>query len=190
MGSNYYTDPFAFLIQIIFDLYILLLLLRLVMQLLRADFYNPMSQFVVRVTSPVLNPLRRIIPGYGGIDIACILFMWLLKTLELTLLMWLNGKAVVFPLPFLLAIPALFELVFSLFLFAIIIRAVLSWLQPDPYHPMQRLLSTLTEPLLKPARKLIPPVSGMDLSPIAVMLGLYLAKMLIIPPLYHVIGLL
>ncbi|MCU7959809.1 MAG: YggT family protein [gamma proteobacterium symbiont of Bathyaustriella thionipta] len=190
MGSQYLTDPATFLIQVIFDLYILLLMLRLVMQLLHVDFFNPMSQFVVRLTSPALNPLRRLIPGYGGIDIASILLMWLLKTLELTLLMWLNGEAVALPLPLLLAIPALIDQALNLFLFAIIIRALLSWLQPDPYHPVQRLLISLTEPLLRPARKLIPPVSGMDISPIAVIIGLYLAKMLIIPPLYHVIGLL
>jgi len=188
MGSNYFTDPVAFLIQVIFDLYIMVLMLRLVMQLFRADFYNPLSQFVVRVTSPVLNPLRRIIPGYGGIDVSSILLMWLLKTIELALLMWIKGDPISASLPLLLAIPALIDLAFNLFLFAIIIQAILSWVQPDPYHPMQKLLRTLTEPLLKPARRLIPPISGMDLSPIAVIIGLYLLKMLVIPPLYYLIG--
>ena len=91
MGSTYLTNPAVFLVQTLFGLYILVILLRFLLQWFRADFYNPLSQFVVKVTNPVLKPVRRVIPGYGGIDIASLVVAWILKSIELMLVLVLAG---------------------------------------------------------------------------------------------------
>lgn len=183
MGTGYLTNPLIFIVQTLFQLYILVVLLRFFLQLTRADFYNPLSQFIVKVTSPVLIPLRRIIPGVGGIDIASLVLAWGLKTLELILVLWYSKGSFTFFLPLLLAIPELVELAINIFFWAILIQAILSWINPGTYNPASALLYSLTLPVLRPAQRLIPPIGGIDLSPMAVMLGLVVLKMLILPPL-------
>ncbi|WP_428608094.1 YggT family protein [Sedimenticola sp.] len=183
MGSNYLTDPLAFLIQVIFDLMILVVMLRFILQLVRADFYNPISQFTVKMTTPLLRPLRRVIPGIGGIDVASIILMFLLKTLELTLIMLVSGKGMQPLAAMAFAIPELISLTINFFLFAILIQVILSWVNPGHYNPASALIYSITAPLLRPAQRLIPPIGGIDLSPMAVLVGLQLLKMLLIPPL-------
>lgn len=183
MGSNYLTDPLAFLIQVIFDLMILVVMLRFILQLVRANFYNPISQFTVRMTTPLLRPLRRIIPGMGGIDIASIVLMFLLKTLELILIMLVSGQGAQPLAAMAIALPELLGLAINFFLIAILIQVILSWVNPGSYNPATDLLQSITAPLLRPAQRLIPPIGGIDLSPMAVLVGLQLLKMLLIPPL-------
>ncbi|WP_275097398.1 YggT family protein [Sedimenticola hydrogenitrophicus] len=183
MGSNYLTEPLAFLIQVVFDLLILVVMLRFILQLVRANFYNPISQFTVKVTTPLLRPLRRVIPGVGGIDIASIVLMFLLKTLELVLIMLVSAQAPQLLAAMAIAIPELIGLAINFFLFAILIQVILSWVNPDSYSPLTDLLHSVTAPLLRPAQRLIPPIGGLDLSPMAVLVGLQLLKMLLLPPL-------
>lgn len=183
MGSNYLTDPLAFLIQVIFDLMILVVMLRFILQLVRANFYNPISQFTVKMTTPLLRPLRRVIPGMGGIDIASIVLMILLKTLELILIMLVSGTGVQLLTAMAIAIPELISLAINFFLIAILIQVILSWVNPGSYSPATDLIQSITAPLLRPAQRLIPPIGGIDLSPMAVLVGLQLLKMLLIPPL-------
>ncbi|WP_211245090.1 YggT family protein [Sedimenticola selenatireducens] len=183
MGSNYLTDPLAFLIQVIFDLMILVVMLRFILQLVRANFYNPISQFTVKMTTPLLRPLRRVIPGMGGIDIASIVLMILLKTLELILIMLVSGTGVQPLAAMAIAIPELISLAINFFLIAILIQVILSWVNPGSYSPATDLIQSITAPLLRPAQRLIPPIGGIDLSPMAVLVALQLLKMLLIPPL-------
>lgn len=183
MHGSYLTNPLVFLIQTLFGLYIAVVAIRFLLQWVRADFYNPLSQFIVRITSPVLRPLRKIVPGYGGLDTASLVLAWLLQSAELALLALLLGFSV-FPIGALLwSVPALAELFIDIFLFAILIRVVLSWVNPDPYHPAFALLDRLTDPILRPARRLIQPIGGVDLSPMAAMIALILIQMIAIPPL-------
>jgi YggT family protein len=188
MGGTYLTNPLVFLVQVLFDAYILVVMLRFLLQWFRADFYNPMSQFVVKITTPVLHPLRRVIPGIGGIDFAAILLMWALKSVELTLMLLLVSGELNPLLPLLWAVPALIGLLINVFIFAILIQVILSWVNPGAYNPATALLYSLTEPLLRPARRLIPPIGGLDLSPMLVMIGLYLLEMLLLPPLQMLTG--
>jgi YggT family protein len=188
MGSNYLTNPLVFLIQTLFGLYILAVLLRFLLQLVRADFYNPISQFLVKVTSPPLRILRRFIPGVGGIDLSAVLFAWGLKYVELLLILLISGITPNFLGPILWAIPELIELLINIFLFAVLIQVILSWVNPGSYNPASALLYSLTEPVMRPARNLLPPVSGLDLSPMLVMIGLVLLKMLLLPPLRVITG--
>lgn len=185
MDSSYFTNPLVFLIQVLFGLYLLVVMLRFLLQLVRADFYNPISQFIVKATSPLLKPLRSVIPGLGGIDISSLILAWLVKSLELFLIILISGKGLVFIYPIVLAIPGLLELVINIFLFSVLVMVILSWLSPGSYNPAVGLLYSLTEPVMKPVRKFIPPMGGLDLSPMAVMIGLALLKMLLIPPLEH-----
>lgn len=186
MTSDYLTDPIAFLVRTLFGLYTLVVMLRFLLQWARADFFNPISQFVVKATTPVLNPLRRVIAGYAGVDLAALVLAWLVKALELAVLVLLETAAIV-PLRALAwAIPELVSLAINIFLFAIFIRVILSWLNPDPYHPAMGLLGSLTEPVLGPARRALPPIGGLDLSPMLAIVGLVLLQMLLIPPLLWV----
>lgn len=183
MGENYLTNPLSFLVQVVFGFYVLMVMLRFLLQLFHADFYNPISQFIVRITSPVLTPIRRVIPGISGIDVSSLLLAWILTTIELMLILAINGAGPQFILAALLAIPNLIDLVINIFLFSIIIQVVLSWIGQGSYNPATNLIYNITEPLLGPARRLIKPMGGLDLSPMLVLIGLYLLKMLLIPPL-------
>ncbi len=181
---GYFSNAGAFLIQTLFGLYILVVMLRFLLQWVRADFYNPLSQFIVRITNPPLLPLRRLIPGFGGLDSAAIVLMLLLQYAELLLLSLLPGQV----LPNLaglgaLALVELLSLGLNVFLFAIFIQAILSWVGGGAWNPATALLHQLTAPVLRPFRNLIPPVSGMDLSPMAAIIAIYLAMLLIIAPL-------
>ena len=188
MGSNYLSNPLIFLIHVLFGLYILAVMLRFLLQLTRADFYNPVSQFIVKITAPLLNPLRRVTPGLAGIDLASLVLLWLLQTVELALIVIISGMGSSLVLTFLWALPELINLAINVFLFATLIQVILSWVNPGTYNPAMNLIHSLTEPLLRPARRVIPPISGLDLSPIVVMVGLTLLKMLLLPPLQLVTG--
>jgi len=183
MDGSYLTNPLVFLIQIVFGAYTMVVMLRFLLQLVKADFYNPVSQFVVKVTTPPLRPLRRIIPGVGELDVASIILMWILKSLELALIMIIGGLGTsLFP-ALAWSIPELISLFINVFLFAILIQVIISWVNPGGYNPIIGLLNSITEPLLGPARRIVPPISGLDLSPMLVMIGLMLLKMLLIPPI-------
>ena len=188
MGSSYFTNPIAFLVRTLFEIYIAVVMIRFLLQWARADFYNPISQFIVRVTSPVLRPMRQFIPGYGGLDIASLVLAWALKALELALLAAIYGLGSKALGALLWAIPALIGLVLNILLFSILIHAVLSWVNPDPYNPAVSLLRELTAPILRPARQLLPPIGGLDLSPMVVMIVIVLLQMLILPPIELLTG--
>lgn len=188
MDSNYFTNPLVFLVQVLFELYLLIVMLRFLLQIVRADFYNPVSQFIVKATAPVLKPFRSIIPGYGGIDLSSLVVAWLIKTIELVLIIAISGKGLMLLYPLLQAIPELIELTINIFLFSVLIVVILSWVSPGGYNPAISLLHSLTEPVMRPARKIIPAMGGLDLSPIAVMIALTLLKMLLIPPIKHLVS--
>ena len=188
MTEAYFTNPLIFLVKTLFGLYIAVVVIRFLLQWARADFYNPISQFVVRLTSPVLKPMRRVIPGYAGYDLASVVLAWLLKAAELALLSLILGLGRN-PLAALgWAVPALVSVVISIFLFAILVRVILSWVNPDPYNPAVMLLSDVTDPILRPAQRLMPNLGGIDLSPMLVMIALVLLEMLLLPPLRLLTG--
>ena len=172
-------NPFVFLIDTLFYLYTLLLMLRLLLQWVRADFYNPLSQFVVKATSPLVVPLRRIIPGLGGLDIATLLLVLIFTFVKLTLISWIAG------MPFnalWLSLSTLLEtfiLLLDIFLFSIFILAIMSWINPDPYHPAAALLRSITRPVMKPLQQRIPLVGGIDISPmIAIIIIMFIKQSL------------
>ena len=169
----------AFLIQTLFGFYILAVMLRFLLQCVRADFYNPLVQFLVRITNPPLLPLRRIVPGYRGLDLAAIVLASLLQLIEIVLLNALSIQPVGIGGLLLLTVLELFKLLINIYLWGVIIQAVLSWFNPDPYHPAARVLTQLTAPLLRPAQRLLPPISGVDLAPMLVVIALIFVSLLL-----------
>lgn len=188
MTGSYLIDPLVFLIQTLFGLYTAVVAIRFLLQWARADFYNPISQFIVKATTPALRPLRQIVPGYGGMDLAALVLVWLLTTVELGLLTLLLGLDRSPLLAFGWALPGVVELFIDLLLFTVFVQVILSWVNPDPNHPIAALLSRLTAPVMRPARRWIKPVGGIDLSPMLVVIGLTLLNMLLIPPLKWLVG--
>ncbi len=188
MGEGYLAAPLIFLIQVIFGLYALVALLRFLLQLVRADFYNPLSQFIVRITSPVLVPMRRVIPPVGGKDTASLVLAWLVLTLQLLLIQAVVGQGFQPLAALLMAIPELVALLINVFLYSILILVIISWVNPGGHNPAIGVLNALTRPLMAPAQRLLPPIGGLDLSPMLVMIGLVLLKMLLIPPLQTLIA--
>jgi YggT family protein len=181
MSSSYLTNPLEFLISTLFSLYILVVMLRFILGAVRADFYNPVSQFLVRVTNPLLVPMRRIIPSIRQYDTSALLLMLFLQLLSLTIVVLLRGASVPFLALLLAAIGELVILAFNVFIFAIVIQVIISWVNPGNYNPVNALLTSITSPVLRPIQKLIPPISGMDLSPLVALIGLQVMKMLILP---------
>jgi YggT family protein len=181
---TYFNQAGLYLIQLVFGFYILLVLLRLLFQLVRASFYNPISQFIVTFTQPPLQFLRRFIPGLFGIDMAAVVLLLALQILEIYMIAWFQGASPAVGGVVVLAVAQLIEFTVYVFIVAIFIRIILSWVNPyGTRHPVGDLLYSLTEPLLAPARRLIPPIGGLDLSPIAVFVLLQLTLILIVRPL-------
>ena len=185
-GALYFNQAGQFLLQLVFGFYILALLLRFLLQWARADFYNPLVQLLVKLTNPPLLPLRRYIPGYRGLDMAAIVLMLLLQLLELLLSAWLFGQPVTLPGLLVMALAEWLGLLLTVLLWAVILRVVLSWFNPDFRQPVVHLLYELTEPVLRPARRLLPPFSGLDLSPLLVIVALQLGRILVLAPLQDI----
>ena len=169
----------AYLISTIIGLYIIIVLLRFLLQWVKADFYNPLSQFIVKATSPVLIPMRRIIPGLFGLDIASLLLAYTLQCIENVLLFAIRGIPLN-PL-FLLwhSIGSLLSILLYIYFFAIMVQVIISWISPGQYNPAIALIHRITEPVMQPARKILPPFSGFDLSPLLVFIVLNILIMFI-----------
>jgi YggT family protein len=190
MAAEYWVDPVVFLIDTLFSLYIFALLLRFLFQWVEADYHNPISQFLIKITHPPLRLLRRFIPSIGRIDTASLVLMLGLQMLGGALTFWFRGAVTAFPALAVWSLAQLLDLVFNLYFFAIVIRAVLSWVGPGVYNPATSLLYSLTEPLLRASRRLLPPIGAIDLSPLIPLIGIQLAKMLVMPPLQQLVALL
>lgn len=161
-------EALIYIIQTLGSLYLLIVLLRFILQLVRADFYNPLSQFIVKATQPLVTPLRRVIPGFAGLDLAslvlAILVQLLLMVITLTLMGYNVGGFILQLLVWsLIGVTSLF---LKVFFFAMIISVILSWVAPGSYNPGAQLVNQICEPLLAPFRKLLPNLGGLDISPI------------------------
>jgi len=185
MNSTYMTDPIIFLIDTLFSLYILAVLLRFLLQWCGADFYNPISRFLVKVTHPPLRVLRRFVPSIGKIDTSSLVLVFTLQMLADFFILLLKGVTISIGALTILSITQLISLLINVFVFAVFARALLSWMNPGTFNAAASILATLTEPLLDICRKFIPNLGGIDLSPLAALLLLQLAKMVILPPLHE-----
>ncbi len=185
MTASYWATPLIFLVDTFFSLYIFALVMRFLFQWSGADYQNPLSQFLIRITHPPLKFLRRVIPSFGRVDTAALVLMLGLQMVSGALIFLIRGLDALpsFPSVAIWAVAQLLEMVLNIYFYAILIRAVLSWVGPTRYNPAVSLLYSLTEPLLQTSRRLLPASGGMDFSPIIPIIGIQLAKMLLLPPL-------
>jgi len=168
----------TFLVKTLIDLYVMVLLLRIWMQWARTDFYNPFSQFVVKITQPVIGPLRRIIPPLGPVDSASLLLAFILCTIKFPLLLLIQSGALFFGLSSLLiGLIGLVKAAGYLVFWLVIIRSLMSWVSQGR-GPMDFLLMQLTEPLMSPIRRILPAMGGIDFSAMVVILILYMLNYL------------
>ena|SRR6218665_2013601 len=181
------------IISTAFDIYIVILWMRFLLQLLHADYYNPFAQFVVKATAPFVDPLRRIIPGNRSWEPSVLVLILLFKMIELTLVGMVNGMGTLAPLQLVVVtVVQLITLAADFYFWVLIISVVLSWVAPGSYSPIAQLVHQITEPLLAPCRRLLPAMGGLDLSPIIAFLGLQIFKILLstaAQPLYQAVGL-
>lgn len=169
-------NPFAAVVDIILSFYTSVVLMRFFLQYFRADYYNPISQLVVKATDPFIRPLRKIIPGFGGIDVASLVLAWLVIITKILFVMLLMGQlSAVHPVG--LLVTSIFDVILSaiwLYMFLIIVRAIYSWIAPaGGYNPAIMVFSQLTEPFLGKIRRLLPSMEGFDLSPMIGLLVLF-----------------
>lgn len=168
----------TFLIKTLVDLYVTVLLLRIWMQAVRADFYNPFAQFVVKITQPLVGPLRRIIPSVGPIDSASLVLALILMTIKYPLLLLIQSGAFSFNIYNLLfGVVSLLKAMGTLVFWVVIVRAIMSWVSQGR-SPMDYVLYQLTEPMMAPIRRIIPAMGGIDFSSMVVILILYLLNYL------------
>ncbi|MCL9780896.1 YggT family protein [Vibrio sp. S4M6] len=183
-------DAFYFLFRTLFDLYIMVVILRIWLQAARADFYNPFSQFIVKATQPVVGPLRRIVPSFGSIDMATLLFAYVLSVLKFVILNLVasGGAAAGFSTGLLLVgLLSLIKAAGGLLFWILIIRAILSWVSQGQ-SPIEYVFHQLTEPFLTPIRRIVPVMGGLDLSVLVLFILLQFINMLIgsyIGPLWY-----
>ena len=171
----------VYILQTIGSFYLLIVLLRFILQLVRADFYNPLSQFIVRATHPILKPLRRIIPSLGGLDLASLVLALIVQFVLMALTLMLMGVGINDPLLILVwSIIGVTALLLKVFFFALIISVILSWVAQGTHNPAALLVNQICEPLLMPIRRILPNLGGLDLSPIVAFLILNLIDMLVI----------
>ena len=171
----------VYILQTIGSLYLLIVLLRFILQLVRADFYNPLSQFIVRATHPLLKPLRKVIPSVAGLDLASLVLAILVQLVLMALTLMLLGYGLENPLQLLVwSIIGVTALFLKVFFFALIISVILSWVAQGSHNPTAMLINQICEPLLAPIRRILPSMGGLDLSPIVAFLILNLIDMLVI----------
>lgn len=173
-----------FLISLLFDFYLIILLLRLCMQRLGMRYFNPISQWVIKLTNPLVVPLRKVIPGYRGFDLAIVFWLIIIAFVEAFLLLWLRLHL----LPqiggvLIVAVGNLIEKTVNLFFYTIIIRFIISWIPTLQHNPVSEIVYAITEPLLQRARQLIPTIGSFDFSPILVLIVFQLISIVAVTPL-------
>ncbi|MGB0894766.1 MAG: YggT family protein [Parashewanella sp.] len=166
-----------FLIATVCDLYLTIVILRLWMQMARADFYNPFSQFIVKATHPLLKPMRRVLPAIGSFDTSSFVLALLVVTLKYFLLSLLGGSAFDFLIIFLVSLVAVIKHAGTLLFWMLLFRAILSWFNQG-YNPFVMLLGQLTEPFAAPIRRFLPPMGGLDFSILVLFIGLQALNLL------------
>ena len=182
LGIN---DAAIFIIQTLGSLYLLIVLMRFILQLVRANFYTPLCQFVVKATQPLLKPLRRVIPSLFGLDMSSLVLALLLQILLFVVILMLNGYQAFTVLLLPWGLIGIFSLFLKIIFWSMIISVILSWVAPGSRSPGAELVAQITEPVLAPFRRLIPNLGGLDISPIFAFIVIQLLQSWVIPRLAY-----
>ncbi len=170
MGSP--VSAFSFLIETVFHLYLVVVLLRILLEAVRADFYNPIVQVLLRLTDPLVKPLSKVIPNIGRINVSAVVVLYVVQLVGLIILVVLSGRALD---PLLLAVLAVMRLVRMLLVFymiMIVVGVILSWVGQGVRHPLIPVVYQLVDPVLAPIRRVLPSLGGIDLSPLVAIIGI------------------
>ena len=180
---GYLAQAAQILIDCLFVVAIFLLVLRVLLQAVRANFYNPVCQFLYKATNPVLMPLRKVIPGWRNIDVGALLLAWLLSAIKLALIYALFGQRLGLAGLAVMAVADLLDFILVLAIAIVFVRVLLSFVSVERSNPVVPLVHQLTEPLLRPLRSKLPAPGGLDFSPFVVVLAILLARVLVAAPL-------
>ena len=178
----------VYVLQTLGSLYLLIVLLRFVLQLVRANFYNPLCQFIVKATQPLLKPLRRVIPSVFGLDMSSLVLAILVQMVIFAVVLTLSYMSFNILGLLLWAIIGVTALFLKVFFFAMIISVILSWVAPGSVSPGAELVNQITEPALAPFRRFLPSMGGLDISPILAFMVIQLIQSFVIPPLAMYVG--
>ena len=179
----------VFLVQTLLGLYVMILLIRLLLQFTRADFYNPIAQALVKVTQPVVSPLQKVLPRAGRLSLPTLVVAIVVQALLIAMVFMLSGLG--WPNLFNVVIWSLIGIasqILDILFFAILGSIILSWVAPQSHHPATLLLRQITEPVMAPARRLLPNLGGLDFSPIVVFIVINLVEMMAVYPLAQAFG--
>lgn len=178
MGANT-SNALFYLLSTLFEVYLWIVMLRMILQVVRADFYNPISQLVWQVTQPIVLPLQRVFPKWRQYDTAAAVVLVTIAVVYVFVATAVLGYSVSVAGAIWYAVLKLIVLLLNLYTFALVIQAILSWVGPGVNNPAGSILWSINEPLLRPVRRVIPPFSGLDLSPLVVIVVLQFLKLLI-----------
>ena len=187
------TQNFAsagvYLIQTFFGIYFILTMVRFLMQVSRVDYYNPFSQGIIKVTDPAIKPLRKILPTVRGVDFATLAVAFIVQFIAVVLVMLIMGGYPFHPQYIAWVFLGMFSIIFDIYFFTLLVMVISSWIAPHSNHPALTLINQLTAPLCTPARKLLPPMGGIDFSIILVFVFISLIdNFLVIQPLAKMLG--
>ena len=186
---NYLSDGGIFVVQTLCGLIVLALNLRFLMQISRANYYNPIAQGLVKATNPLISPFRAVLPVIGRIDLANLMAAWVCQTLGIVLTMLLATGTPFMPVYLLWSVVAIIASVLNLYFFALLILVIASWLAPYSANPALELVREITEPICAPVRRVIPALGGLDFSIIVIFIGLSLLENnLLVRPLAAVLN--
>ena len=175
-----------FLVEVSFEFYIMMLVLRLVLHLIGADYYHPLCQFVAKLTRPVIAPMQRFFPIVKNIDLSVVALIIVLEMLKVSLVFLIKGEAIHHTFGLLVyAFGDFLDQIVTIYFYGILLQIIMSWVRPS-YNPMIDILYRITNPLMHPVQRILPPVGGIDISPIPVMLGLKLFEIMVTYPMIRV----
>jgi len=178
MGANA-NNAFFYLVSTLFDVYLWIVMMRVILQAVRADFYNPISQLIWQLTQPILGPLQKVLPKVRQWDVAALGLLAVVAVIYIHAVAAILGYGVGGVTSLWYALLKLVTLALNLYTFALFVQAILSWVGPGVSNPAGSVLWSMNEPLLRPVRRVIPPMSGLDLSPLVVILLLQFANLLV-----------
>ena len=183
-------NALVFLINIVSQFYIGLVLMRFLMQWVRADFYNPLAQFIVRATNPLVRPLRRMVPSVLGLDVASVLLALVLQIVSLIFIIAIQGRlgSIAWHVIISLATVELILLILHIYMAAAFLLFIVSWLAPHNDNPLTVLVYQLIYPLTSRIRRYVPPFHGVDFSLMVIVIGISLIKIVLVAPLMEVLG--
>ncbi len=184
MGT--FADAGSLIVETLFGIVMFVLLMRILLQAVRANFYNPICQSLFKITNPVLMPVQKVIPVWKGIHFGGIMLAWLLASIWMFALLAMRGTSVSAPALVVLGLGKLLYFFLGMMFWITIVRVLMSWISPDPRSPIVPLLVQVTDLVMRPFQRVIPPLGGLDISPIFALLALQLAQILLVRPLMNI----